>query len=114
MALADLLHSNRLALVVLAAHVAGMGGRAKRSAAESAARWLARNAHNLRLFLQSLSFLQEYTGRAGYRAIRAARRGARRRLPPHVLRLRSAPRLPSRRHTATLVGGRHRLALSHG
>jgi hypothetical protein len=87
--LANLVESNRLALVVLAANVAGAGSRARDAAIESAAaRWLARNARAVRLFLLSLSLPRLCGGRAGYRAIEAVRRPIRRRRAPRLLRHR--------------------------
>lgn len=87
--LGKLLQRNRLAVVVLAANLAGVGLRARDAAAElGAARWLARNAQALLLFLSSLSFLQRCAGHAGYRAIVAAGRPLRRRRSPRLLRHR--------------------------
>ena len=86
--LAHLLESNRLALVVLAASVAVIGSRAREAAAESAARWLARNARAIRLFLSSFSTLRPCGAQAGYRVIRAARRPFRRSRAPRLLRHR--------------------------
>lgn len=86
--LAQLLHRNRLALVVLAANVGLVGARAREVAAGSApARWLARNAHAIRLFLASLPLLLRCVPQAGYRAIRAERRPFRRRHAPRLMRI---------------------------
>ncbi len=84
--LAQLLHRNRLALVMLAANVGLVGARAREVAAGSApARWLARNAQAIRLFLASLPLLLRCVPQAGYRAIRAERRPFRRRHAPRLL-----------------------------
>ncbi len=95
--LAQLLHRNRLALVMLAANVGLVGARAREVAAGSApARWLARNAHAIRLFLASLPLLLRCVPQAGYRAIRAERRPFRRRHAPRLLHIRLDRRVSAR------------------
>lgn len=95
--LAQLLHRNRLALVMLAANVGLVGARAREVAAGSApARWLARNAHAIRLFLASLPLLLRCVPQAGYRAIRAERGPFRRRHAPRLLLSRLNRRAPAR------------------
>ncbi len=87
--LARLMRRNRLALLVLAASAGAAGARAREVAAgTAAARWLARNALALRLFLAAISALLSDSGPAGYRAIQAVRRPYRRRRAPRLLRHR--------------------------
>lgn len=98
-ALAILVQRNRPALVLLSANLALVGTRARGAAIGSKpARWLAKNAQALLLFLQSLSILQRCAGQAGYRAIRAARRPYRRRRAPRLLRHRLSHRALWPRH----------------
>ena len=112
--LANLVESNRLALVVLAANVAVIGNRAREAAAGSAAaRWLARNARGVRLFLLSFSILRRCAGQAGYRAIQAARRPYRRRRAPRLLRHRLDQRAAVRvDRAAALLRERPRFVVS--
>lgn len=91
--LARLLQRNRLTLVVLANNAGAAGARARDAAAgTAAARWLARNALALRLFLAALSALLSDNLPAGYRAIQAVRRPYRRRRAPRLLRHRLGER----------------------
>jgi hypothetical protein len=115
-ALANMLERNRLALVVLAANVALVGSRAREAAADTpAARWLARNAQALRLFLQSLSIHGGFAGLAGYRAIRLARRPFRRHRAPRLLMHRLDERAVVRVDcTAGMVRERPRYVVSLG
>ena len=112
--LANLVESNRLALVVLAANVSVIGSRAREAAAGcAAARWLARNARGVRLFLLSFSILRRCAGQAGYRAIQAARRPFRRRRAPRLLRHRLDRRAADRvDRAAALVRERPRFVVS--
>jgi hypothetical protein len=106
--LSHLVQRNRLALVVLAANLAVMGGRARNAAVDTAAlRWLARNAQALLEFLRSFSILQRCAGQAGYRVIQARRRPIRRRRAPRILRHRLDRRniLPTSRSTGLLREG---------
>jgi hypothetical protein len=106
--------SNRLALVVFAANVAGAGSRARDAAIDSpAARWLARNARALRLFLLSLSLSRLCGRQAGYRAIEEMRRPNRRRRAPRLLRHRLSRRAVTRvDRAAAMVRERPRYVVS--
>lgn len=89
--LADLIHRNRLALIVLAASLAsGARHRARLVSSESAGaiQWLARNARSVREFIASLCWLRLCAGRAGYRALARARTPRRLSAAPRILRPR--------------------------
>jgi hypothetical protein len=89
--------SNRLALVMFAANLAGAGTRARDAAIElPAAKWIARNARAIRLFLLSLTLTMRCARQAGYRAIDAMRRPIRRRRAPRLLRHRLDRRAATR------------------
>jgi hypothetical protein len=106
--------SNRLALVVFAANVVGAGSRARGAATESAlARWLARNARAVRMFLLSLSFSRLCGRQAGYRALEDMRRPNRRRRAPRLLRHRLGRRATTRvDRAAAMVRERPRYVVS--
>ncbi len=114
--LASLVRRNRLTLLMLAASLAGAGSRACGAAVDTAAaRWLARNAQALILFLQSLAILARCTGHAGYRAIQDSQRPFRRRLAPRLLRHRLDHRAAIRVDRATgMVRERPRFVVSLG
>jgi hypothetical protein len=87
--LANLVHRNRLAVILLVANLGAAGTRARDvAAATAAARWLSRNANAVRLFLRSLSILLRCAPQAGYRVIQDVRRPFRRRRAPRLLRHR--------------------------